>query len=1541
MLNTVDSSVFLNSKYINMKPVVSAEWNNNLYNSPYVVVSGNAAFNPSDISYYGSLSTKTLSSVSSGSEYAKENFVTNSFPLDAGASTSTVAFRYSGTLAAGEAYKIVMYVKTNSIYPVLLNTNIAGYSAKSKEIDSLNWTKIETYASWDSNVTPTSLDFIINASNIVTYNTSANIYITLPEVYKITRFDYENGSLWSAYSPFKIFRPGESYVSSGNADISYPVNFRRATKGLKSGQTYQDMPISPLVNNPKFFLASPPVGIYKTGVANDTMPYQYFVSSDQSAEKIITAKYEKTVYCNKLVLKFNTLMSTPTVTVSLDGSSIGSFTPDSTGLLVLYYSGSSWSTTKWASSITPRFSKTGTMSPAYKEFNKISINQISSSVSSSFSSYSSLTSEMTRLQLIEVSPRLEIDLTDLVLNVSINKSLDSKNSYVPISSINSNDASIEISAIPLTSSTGPIPLFSNESNLTNTVLKNMLTKNVKFYISFLLSEASSPAISTQDYYIPAGVFYSESWSESDVSSVSVQAYDITRYLQTTPVPDYVANKKSVFDIISNILDLSGFTDYDYDSLYNVCNDPVLPLDLAYYYCNSKDSTIVEALSEIFLAYQIGAYIDEYGIMKFLSLSNIMSNTGTTISISDSNIIDGGYSIQTNAKPGKISLRYQPPKIKQSLSLQNTASPDMKNSPSFIYATSNDVVWSQQNLDSVGFNYLSKSMSANSNSFTLDKRDLLDIFHTYSLNSNGYAAIENEIVSFVYKEYNIKTHDYVEGVSGHQETVSVKSDIELAYEINRFIRKYPITIRKIDSVITDVIGTGDLVSYVSDNDFVIGDSVSIVGVTPAVYNIIGTIVDRDPTYFSIKNTAVGTFNSAASLNAMAIAKTDYDVTIEPTGNINNVQRGVFNTKVSEHNILETTIESKGLTQARVSSSNVISTGNIDATVLSESSYPDIDKNSYSKIAVRSSTLIDKVLIYSDTDRDSGNQLDTITEKYLGYQTYMTKFNFNYDVKLGSAGLFFNLDSDLTMTNSYFVEITQYYKSTKTTLDGYGNPTKVYGYLCTVYYINSSNEKIIVGYSDISSIVASIVFNFPKVMTKTTDSYTGIVSYKNDLTVETPFILKVAHSIEENVLGNVATDGDRVLRVFLNNIEISGWQVPINGSSVAITGATVDYEFHKTTYSFSGTKPSDFIAGNSVTISGINPTELNGTFVIYATTSSSFTINQIVSSSAYISDGTAVIVDTINETSYKTIDVNSTSKIRKKLVLPHQISENTIFGIFASANPLMDNGVTADNLNICTFSEIYATQSDLKEHSVNYFFQDRRFLNASLQGQNLMEKTYCMQTKPEVIGINYYDVQYTTPAAVSVDVLPIEYSWYYFPGNMPEDQKWYQRQFVSETSVSYSTPINTGFRAKMIIVNNAPHMVFLNKESDELNQFTVRLNLWTHEIIAQSDQEIIEKSVSDSNSSEVAQIDSEWIQSKQAANRMLSTINSGLDGFSKNTTIQIFGNPLIQVGDVVSLTYTLNGINQQKYTVHSVNHSFDNGLSTTLVLNTIKKGISYSV
>ena len=1365
MLTNVDKNIFLNSSSIELTPVVSAEWNQNLFNKPYTTIAGTGIKETIAIA-----SGYTVASVTGTN--AKYNFTTKSFVMSGG--KGDVAYNVT-TGGGGNAYKIVTYVMTDNASPVMLNAYAKGtstqFGSKSIEVNSFGWTKIETIiGSSGTSDAISSFKYTMSFNAFSTDQVNPTIYYTVPEVYQTTFFDYQYGSMWPTDSVFTHFRPGESYVPSGDSKFHFPTDYRKVNTSILSGYTAATYsPVTSITQNPSFTFASSPVPIFKSLLPSNMSQYQYFVSDTSS--KNITGIYEQGISANKIVIKLNTIMTTPTINVAIDGSLItvdGSTSiafpssqsssddnPNIDGVLILYWTGTAWSKTKWTTM--PKFGSDGVLSK-YTSFQKITITQISKVNKTEFNSISnsSVVDDLLRMHVVEISPRLEVDLTDFVKDVSINKSLDSKNNFVPISSINTDDASIGLSAIPLYSNNLPIPLFSSQSNLSVNILSNMLRKNIKFYINFNVKSyfnTATGAFTPINTYVPGGIFYSDSWNETDIKDVKIQCFDITRYLQTTPVPDYVGNLKSVFDIITNVLDMAGFTDYDYDSLYSICNDKAMPLDLAYYYCNSKDTTIQDALAQIFLAYQIGAYIDEYGIMKFKSLANILSSGTSVMSISDAQIVESGYSITNKAKPGKISLRYQSPKIKQSLALQNATRPDIKNSPSFVYTTSNDVVWKQESVDSVGFNYLNANMAEKDNLFKINNNDLLDIFHTFSLNNNGYAMIENEIVSFVYKQYTLSN-------GSGSTTVSVKNDIELSSEINKFIKKYQ-----------------------------------------------SGLVTSDGT-----------------------TKADYDVVVTPTGYITDVQRGMFGTSPSAHT-LATSLSSKELSAISVASNYSAGSNSISMPVV-DSKDTTSGNPSVKKIQV-SSAAYTKSLIYPTTLRDQG------------YKTYSTKFDFA-SLGTSAAGLFFNLNSTSSTEGAYFVELIKYNQ----TVDRY----------CLAVYRVVSGQEVLIAWSDVSGIVTNIINNFEKVLTKTGTGSNYSYTIAQDQAFHIKFVHYSSDGSDGETVGEVAT-------AFINNVEINSWSI-LSSSSNSTTAVT-----------------------------------------------------------------------------WVTTDKNTVTKRRKKIMLPTTVSTGSIFGFYASTKPVAISGIlfptVATTTAVANLREIYANQKPLKERSVSYYIQDREFLNSMIQGQNTFSyyQSYMMQTTPEIIGINVYDVQYANPAAVSTDVYWGGYLWQYFPGTQPVDQQFYQKQRVDEYSVSFSTPINTGFRAKMAIANNSSHMVYLTHISDNINQFTNNLTLWTHEIVAPSDPEIIEYVTDSSNPTEVAQVDTPWIQSKAAAYKMLAVIEKGFDGFSKDTTVNIFGNPLIQVGDIITITYSLLGVKERTYLVHSVSQTFNQGLKTTLMLNTLNKGTTY--
>jgi hypothetical protein len=1398
MLTNVNKNVFLNADEINLLPVVSAEWNQNLFNPPYITMAGNGK--KEEVSPASNYVNVTDS-------HKHPYFVTKKISLSNNA--ASVIYNCTPVTPNTGSYKIVTYIKSNNSTPIMLhaysnNPDNRSSGSSHAEINSYTWTKLELIVGGDELET-SQLQFSMHFNTLSSYPLAADIYFTVPEIYQNEDFNYSYNSIWPTDSPFAYFRPGESYVNTGNSKINLSSDFRKVTSEAKrgfSGDLYA--PVTSIIENPNYVFMTPYNPFVKNILPTDIAQYKYFVSGSVDSPKI-SAAYYNPIVTNKIVIKFNNIVTTPNISLYLNDSVTSAYTGSipSSGVLILYYNGSTWSTTKWDSM--PYFLNDGSVDLS-TTINKITLEQTSFNVNSPFSSkigsdYFDI--DCARMHLVELSPRLEIDLSNYVQDVSINKQLDSKSTVIPLSTVNADDVNITLSGIPIFTGSDPIPLFSNQSNSNSSVLSNMLRKNVKLYVNWnLLGYSSAGNSTTTDSYIPAGVFYTDSWQESDIESIKIQGYDIIRYLQTLPVPDYVANYKTVYDIISMLLDRAGFTDYDIDSLYKVTNDPSSPMDMSYYYANSQDKTIAAALSELFLAYQIGAYIDEYGVLKFLSLSNILnaSSSEANISINESNIYQGGYDISSIGKVGKISLRYQEPKIKQSLALQNATDPTSRNSPSFIYTTSNDQVWISNNLDSVGFNYLAENFSKAANKFKYNVNDLLDQFHTFNLNNNGYAVIEDEIVSFDYKEYSLKTD------TTDPKYVSVKNDIELAAESDRFVKG---------------------------------------NVTPALVITDGTLAEK-PT----------------------------NVTIQPTGYITNVKRGLFGTSIKDHNIISD-LDSKGLSEAELNVNlSSINRDSNNTAIVDWNPYTDQGSSDNKSIKVIGCSVNPnkKTLLYPN-------------DAYSPYlSTFSTKFNISYN-DLFAAGMLFNFEEN-SVNNAYIIEFVKHHVSDSSVVKydlTTGNTTTVttptYQYLMTISKtdVSKPDAPYVLYWADITGTVSAIISNFPKVLV---NNPTGNDDLKFSPAVDDAFHLKVVINKPEN---DDYTNPQK-LDIFLNNCKIIGWQQRDASTPMQWVNAWKPMEIDSTT---SVRKSPELIFDRGLEIA----------FGVYMSTS-------------------PIKIPVIRWDSNLGYAVDDVVPFNKG----QEVTTTKVAG---------------------AFREIYTTEAVLSERSTNYYHQSKEFLNGLIQNHNIYNFyiSTMIQTHPEISGINVYDVQYQTPAATNVDILPIQYYYKYYPTGSATDNKYVNELTVDEYSLSYSTPLNTGFRSKFAIANNSPFMVWIHKTPDQLNTGSTQLVLWTHEIVAQSDTRIVERVLNQNNATEVAQLDTMWIQSQGAANKMIGLIAKAIDGFSIDTSIKIFGNPLIQIGDIVSLTYKLTGINQKLFVVQSVKHAFNNGLETTLVLNAITSGTQY--
>ena len=129
------------------------------------------------------------------------------------------------------------------------------------------------------------------------------------------------------------------------------------------------------------------------------------------------------------------------------------------------------------------------------------------------------------------------------------------------------------------------------------------------------------------------------------------------------------------------------------------------------------------------------------------------------------------------------------------------------------------------------------------------------------------------------------------------------------------------------------------------------------------------------------------------------------------------------------------------------------------------------------------------------------------------------------------------------------------------------------------------------------------------------------------------------------------------------------------------------------------------------------------------------------------------------------------------------------------------------------------------------------------------------------------------------------------------------------------------------------MYKRQSPDTVNKINVDFSLITDSLITLGPDVTIEKVFDQANINETVDITSNWVQDKNTATAILRSIYRALDGFTRDTTISIYGNPLFEIGDIVKVNYGLKNIVNQKYFVQGVQQTFETGLVTILTLNQI--------
>jgi hypothetical protein len=228
--------------------------------------------------------------------------------------------------------------------------------------------------------------------------------------------------------------------------------------------------------------------------------------------------------------------------------------------------------------------------------------------------------------LIEMSPRLVVNISDKVIDFNIKKILsDIGNTSLPVGQ--------------LLASTGTLSLFDddqafNENNLSS-IVADYIRKNIKFvfYESIL-------NVSGDEYSVPIKTLYSEGFPQADVTAakLSIELRDFYFFLESMPAPRLLTTQTSLSYAISMLLDYIGFSNYTFKRVADEA-DPIIP-----YFFIAPDQNVAEVLNQLAVSTQSAMFFDEYNNFVVMSKDYLMP----TLSQRETDFVLSGSNNQTDS-----------------------------------------------------------------------------------------------------------------------------------------------------------------------------------------------------------------------------------------------------------------------------------------------------------------------------------------------------------------------------------------------------------------------------------------------------------------------------------------------------------------------------------------------------------------------------------------------------------------------------------------------------------------------------------------------------------------------------------------------------------------------------------------------------------------------------------------------------------------------------------------------------------------------------
>jgi len=624
--------------------------------------------------------------------------------------------------------------------------------SNSVEIDGAEYQMIEVFFGSEDDYDTMELDI-----NLTTATTGARMLFSKPEIFKIDSWNFMNWEYFPIESPFYPNRPGEALLNPFLPSKDRTVTLPNSSSVAK--------PVSNVFYNTNSFAK---IGYpYKQSILSKYNRFKYYLSDNDPVKDstVIRAQYNDYLNINKLIVKAsNALVDMTTTSGSVKllgpGNAVlntiawGSGDFDSSGVMVLYYDGANWSTSRgtWNP---PKLTDSGILQNVSASVTGVVFIHNGATVASNRANrlYSAVNKKPEiRSHIIEISPRLEIDISDLIETFTTTKAIDNQDSVAgfPLGYMNANTGGLDIHNIPVIKNTFPFTMFDQVSE--NATFANLMRQNVKFTVMMV-----SPSLDFTDE-IPFMTMYSDSWNVSGLDKVSVNLFDMAKgKMMAMEDPDYFAWEEDLYSTVTNLLDFSGISDYDNDAIKRILLNK--SNKTSYFWCEKKGN-VFDTLKSLFVSQQIGAAFDEYGVMRFFDLDDIISRytgkkftpdfaiTDVPLKITtangpityESNIMQNSYNPTMDSKVGKIIVQYRV--ANKNISVDTSQSNNTRKT------TADMAAWQQKDDLGLPDSFIARTVNARDNSMFATPAlawspGIVHILGGYS----GYGFVGGELISW--------------------------------------------------------------------------------------------------------------------------------------------------------------------------------------------------------------------------------------------------------------------------------------------------------------------------------------------------------------------------------------------------------------------------------------------------------------------------------------------------------------------------------------------------------------------------------------------------------------------------------------------------------------------------------------------------------------------------------------------------------------------------------------------------------------------------